>query len=257
MKEFEKKITELINFGEIDSALSAQYNLLSVADSDMKNEPTILRGRLSKLNSDKRKGIISRENENLEFNQITHACLELLKEMVKNQDQFNQYLDDMDDSMNRFSKTESDLDESIVRKRLEVSTPQKIGLWNRMAHVKDKNLKIKALWLDDSGVAVQCSEKRLIEALGVELHICPDPDKAFDYLLNNPYDFIISDMKRGNDAQAGVTFLKKLVEKKRWIPTIFYITKFHASKGVPPYAFGITNRPNELLHLVMDLIERK
>ncbi len=257
MKEFEKKITELIALGEIDSALTTEYNLLSVAGSEMKNEATILRGRFSKLNSDKRKGIISREFEILEFNQISNACLELLMEMVKNQDQFNRYLNDMDDSMMRFSKTENDLDESIIRKRLEVSTPQKIGLWNRMAHVKDKNLKIKALWLDDSGVVVQCSEKRLIEAIGVELDICPNPDKAFDVLLNNAYDFIISDMKRGDDTQAGVTFLKKLVEKRRWIPTIFYITNFHASKGVPPYAFGITNRPNELLHLVMDLIERK
>jgi Effector-associated domain 11 len=257
MKEFEKKITDLIALGEIDGALTTLYNLLSVASSELKNDATILRGRFSKLNSDKRKGIISHDVEILEFNIISNASLELLTEMVNNAAQFDPYLKDMDDSMMRFSKTEIDLDESVKRKRLEVSSPQKISLWNRMAHIKDRNIKLKALWLDDSGTVIQCSEKRLIEAIGVELHICPDPDLAHQFLGNTPYDFIISDMKRGDDHKAGLTFLENLVAQGKWVPTIFYITQYNAAKGVPPYAFGITNRPNELLHLVMDVIERK
>ncbi len=40
MKEFEKRITELITLDEIDSVLTTEYNLLSVADSEMKNEAT-------------------------------------------------------------------------------------------------------------------------------------------------------------------------------------------------------------------------
>jgi hypothetical protein len=257
MKEFEKKITELIALGEIDGALTTLYNLLAVASSELKNDATILRGRFSKLNSDKRKGIISHDVEILEFNIIANASLELLTETVNNADQFDPYLKDMDDSMMRFSKTEIDLNESVKRKRLEVSSPQKISLWNRMAHIKDRNLTLKALWLDDSGIVMQCSEKRLIEAIGVELHICPDPDLAHQFLGNTLYDFIISDMKRGDDHKAGLNFLENLVTQGKWIPTIFYITQYNAAKGVPPYAFGITNRPNELLHLVMDVIERK
>jgi DNA-binding NtrC family response regulator len=104
---------------------------------------------------------------------------------------------------------------------------------------------------------MQCSEKHLIEAIGVELHICPNPITANQFLQNTPYDCIISDMKRGQDSQAGLTFLKNLVKNGRAISTIFYIPHFHEDKGVPPYAFDITNKPTELLHLVMDVIERR
>jgi len=40
------------------------------------------------------------------------------------------------------------------------------------------------------------------------------------------------------------------------VPVIFYIGYPDPSKGVPPHAFGITHRPDELLHLIMDALER-
>lgn len=256
MREFEKKITELIALGDIQDALTTIYDLLAVSGSELKNDATILRGRFSKLNSDKRKGIISLSDESLEFNKICDSCLGLLSDMVNNAAKFDQFLKDMDDSVTRFSKAEIDLEESVKRKRLEMSENQKTGLWNRMSHIKDKKLALKALWVDDSGSTMQCSEKRLIEALGIELHICAEPTAAMNFLDHHTYSFIISDMKRGNDTKAGLSFLRNLIEQNVHIPTIFYITAFQPSKGVPPFAFGITDRPNELLHLVMDVIER-
>ncbi len=38
---------------------------------------------------------------------------------------------------------------------------------------------------------------------------------------------------------------------------IFYIGVVDPNKGVPVQAFGITNRPDELLHLTLDALERK
>jgi hypothetical protein len=35
------------------------------------------------------------------------------------------------------------------------------------------------------------------------------------------------------------------------------VGNFNAQDGVPLGAFGITNRPDELLHLVLDIVERK
>ena len=40
-------------------------------------------------------------------------------------------------------------------------------------------------------------------------------------------------------------------------PVIFYIGIFDPKLGIPGGAFGITNRPDELLHLVLDALERK
>ena len=39
-------------------------------------------------------------------------------------------------------------------------------------------------------------------------------------------------------------------------PVIFYVGVFEPERGVPGQAFGITNRPDELLHLTLDALER-
>ena len=39
-------------------------------------------------------------------------------------------------------------------------------------------------------------------------------------------------------------------------PIIFYVGRLDASAGVPAGAFGVTNRPDELLQLVLDALAR-
>lgn len=38
--------------------------------------------------------------------------------------------------------------------------------------------------------------------------------------------------------------------------SIYYVSELDKSKGVPLGAFGITDDPNELIHLALDLAER-
>jgi len=63
-------------------------------------------------------------------------------------------------------------------------------------------------------------------------------------------------MNREGDATAGLKFLEQL-RKEKAIPAIFYVGVIDPTKGVPPLAFGMTNRPDELLHLTLDALERK
>jgi hypothetical protein len=63
-------------------------------------------------------------------------------------------------------------------------------------------------------------------------------------------------MERDNDSTAGLTFLQKFRKIDKTTPVIFYVGVFDPGKGVPPEAFGITNRPDELLHLTIDALER-
>ena len=37
---------------------------------------------------------------------------------------------------------------------------------------------------------------------------------------------------------------------------VFYVSVVYQDKPLPPGAFGLTNRPDELLHLVIDALER-
>ena len=76
-------------------------------------------------------------------------------------------------------------------------------------------------------------------------------------LRNDDYDLILSDMARDDKAMAGLEFLEQCRKESKSIPVIFYIGVLDPTKGVPPQAFGITNRPDELLHLTLDVLERK
>jgi hypothetical protein len=64
-------------------------------------------------------------------------------------------------------------------------------------------------------------------------------------------------MARGENAAAGLEFLEQFRKTDKTTPVIFYIGVFNPEKGTPAQAFGITNRPDELLHLTLDALERK
>ncbi len=256
MKEFAQNIIELVATNEMDKALATMYNLLSVAESELKNDAVILRGRFSKLNSDKRKGIITISDETLEFSRITNGTLEILDEMVQDEAKFNPFINDVNDSLSRNTKDEIALEESISRKMLPVTDAQKEALFRRMAYIKDIKHDIHALWFDDTPDC-ELSELRLILALGIQLDRAETPEQAEKLIEKTSYDFIISDIWQQDNPKGGIEFFNYQVQKGIRIPTIFYITKYTEERGTPPYAFGITNRPNDLLHLVMDVIERK
>lgn len=74
-------------------------------------------------------------------------------------------------------------------------------------------------------------------------------------LKRHLYEVVISDIARTEGPDAGLKLLERMYREgvHRW--TIFYVRDL--KPGVPPGAFGITNRPDHLLHLVMDALERE
>ncbi len=112
------------------------------------------------------------------------------------------------------------------------------------------------LWIDDVPDAIR-NERRMLENLHVEVDHAQSTEEAFERLGKFHYDLILSDIARGEDKIAGLKFLDQYKTQKQRVPVIFYVGTFLPEKGVPPYAFGITHRPDELLHLIMDALERK
>jgi len=45
--------------------------------------------------------------------------------------------------------------------------------------------------------------------------------------------------------------------KEKTTPVIFYVDVIDPTTGIPPLAFSMTNRPDEILHLTLDTLERK
>ena len=112
----------------------------------------------------------------------------------------------------------------------------------------------RILWVDDHPEN-NLNERRMFRQLKVEIDSATSTDEAMRMVRNGNYDLVLSDMNREGDATAGLKFLEQL-RKEQTTPVIFYVGVSEA-KGVPVQAFGITNRPDELLHLTLDALERK
>ncbi len=116
------------------------------------------------------------------------------------------------------------------------------------------------LWIDDHPLW-NTVERRLIAKLGVAVETATSTAEGISALAvlgpSSPVDLVISDMARPGDPDAGLGLLPKLRAAGFQGPVVFYIGDLDRSLGTPAGAFGITNRPDELLHLVMDALERK
>ena len=97
----------------------------------------------------------------------------------------------------------------------------------------------------------------MFRQLKVDIDTAKSTEEAGNLLQHGKYDLIISDMARNNKVDAGIEFLQQLHKENKTIPVIFYVGTFNPEHGIPPWAFGITNRPDELLHLTLDILERK
>jgi len=111
------------------------------------------------------------------------------------------------------------------------------------------------LWVDDHPEN-NLNERRMFRQLWIDVDTAKSTEEALGMLQHGNYDLVLSDISRGDDAIAGLKGLEQL-RKKLTTPVIFYVGVFDPARGVPPQAFGITNRPDELLHLTLDALERK
>ncbi len=114
--------------------------------------------------------------------------------------------------------------------------------------------RARILWIDDNPDN-NASEIALFEDVGGEVDTTISTEEAKVMLSRARYDLILSDIGRGEEATAGIDFAKELARNPKSPPVIIYTVK--AEKTLPEGTFGITDRPDELVHLVLDLLARK
>lgn len=146
----------------------------------------------------------------------------------------------------------------IGDKNQEVTSSDIEALEQRLYYLGE-TIEMNALWIDDNPILVK-KERTLLEKLGVKSTLVSSTDAAKDYIQNNDeIDLIISDISRNENYTEGLQFTEWLYKVSPGYnrKVIFYIMDLDLSRGVPPYAFGITNSAVELIHLVIDLAQRK
>ena len=114
---------------------------------------------------------------------------------------------------------------------------------------------VQLLWVDDHPEN-NLNERRMFRQLGVDIDSAKSTEEALAMLAAAQYDVVFSDMARGDDADAGLDLLRQMLQRGSKVPLILYLGSFDADVGTPPRAFGATNRPDELLHLTLDALER-
>ncbi len=114
---------------------------------------------------------------------------------------------------------------------------------------------LRILWVDDVP-SNNVNESEILRQLGVRLDLALSSSEAARKLDSAKYDFVISDMGRENSYTEGMDFfLLREAQGKTLPPTIFYVDNVRYTEHTAK-AFGSTNRPDELFHLIMDIVER-
>jgi hypothetical protein len=112
----------------------------------------------------------------------------------------------------------------------------------------------RVLWIDDNP-AGNSWEYACLTALGCRVKTVESTRTAVDCLRVEAYDLVLSDIARAERADEGLKSLPTIRQAAPGVPVIFYVMALQG--GVPAGAFGITNHPDELLHLCMDAMERR
>ncbi|WBL76029.1 response regulator [Bradyrhizobium xenonodulans] len=115
----------------------------------------------------------------------------------------------------------------------------------------------RVLWVDDRPDGNRYEMLALAE-FGVAITIARSTEDALKLLSEAPFDLIISDMKRGDDEEAGYDFLAKLLPLHINLPVIFYTrSKLDETIARQRGAFGVATKASDLIILITSAVSRR
>ncbi len=231
---------------ETGEALKKLHSIFSFAESELANDAILLSAQWKKFNSDIRRGLLDYNQENLTRNQLADRILSLANEIKEDPSRFGE-LDRMEKELNRAIESKDSH---------QLSSSVKAALFERISLAKERGIHFPVLWVCDSVNKLEY-EILTIQSMGLQVDTAYTSKQAHDMIRSKTYELILSDIKREGIAEEGLRFHQQLVKEQIDLPMIFYVGHVNRSKGVPPYAFGIAALPNELFHLVLDVLARR
>ena len=149
-----------------------------------------------------------------------------------------------------------ELEKAAKKQKTEISQEAKSKVERRLHRDIPLLHKMRVLWIDDNPGNITY-ESRILRSVGVHIDIVTSTEQALSMLSQNDYDLVISDIARDGVPDEGLRFLSEMRRRGLYRPIVFYVGANDWDRGIPPYAFGITNRVDHLLHYVMDIAERE
>lgn len=156
-----------------------------------------------------------------------------------------------------FRRLQSKLqDDKPVSRRMPESLFGFSSVLKRASLVSSAVEGAQILWVDDNP-GNNIYERMVLKTMGINADVAVSTDEALLMLSMDDYDVVISDMERGGNHQAGLQLLHSMREHGLLAQVVFYIGGADEKQGTPPGAFGITCYPDDLLHYVLDILERQ
>ena len=120
---------------------------------------------------------------------------------------------------------------------------------------------VPVLWVDGQPED-RDAEAEVLRTLGLHLVRALNVEEAFRRIDRQkssplgPFRAILSDLSRGSRWRPGTETVSRLSKTAPNTPIIVYVPALEGTIGVPKGAVGITDSPDELLHLLLDAVGR-
>lgn len=131
---------------------------------------------------------------------------------------------------------------TAVARRLDREAPQLRGL--------------RVLWVDDEP-GNNSTERRILRGVGVHIDPTTTTDDALAMLAKDDYDLVITDIRRGAEADAGLAMARKIRAAGYRMPIVGYVGSVRSDLPVPLEFRALVVPVDELLHQVMDVAARR
>jgi CheY-like chemotaxis protein len=112
----------------------------------------------------------------------------------------------------------------------------------------------RVLWVDDHPEN-NAWERELLRSLGVVVVPVESTRSALACLEAEPFDVVLSDINRDHESDNGIDGAMQIHRMVPTLPIVFYTQNLTSPRILEP-ASGITTEPNELIHLILDRLER-
>jgi hypothetical protein len=143
--------------------------------------------------------------------------------------------------------------EAARKQNVTVSEDDKDRIVRRLERSANLLKGARILWVDDRPQS-NTQELSLLATFGARVDQVTTNAEALDLLRRNGFDVLISDQKREGRPDAGEALVQS-TGGRPW--TILYIGDFDENRPTPARVFGVTDRPHQLLHFVLDALERQ
>lgn len=136
-----------------------------------------------------------------------------------------------------------------------LSLQQRRAVVSRLDHAASCLKGGRVLWVDDTPRFNQPIVE-LLERSGMTVDLARDTGEALTLLGQRGFDLLITDVGRGDDKQAGIRMVDELVHQGLRLPIVIFTGQFDPRQGVHPAVFAYTTDVDDVVHYVIDIMER-